>query len=547
MATFRRFLNDADKYVQGHIYALEAQTVNNLYAEYERSYVNLQIQLESIAKRYGTGETWSASDSAFRERTDLLVSQIMAEMRALTSRSGDMTLKAAVDAYEASFYGRAWMVDTVSGGRANVPLLPAEAVRAAILAPYEGSTFVDRFRGKDDEFQRRIRQSVVQSQINGDTIYQAQKRIAQELGLDIGRRTKAAKSAHSRDFWRTSMIARTEIIRSSNQGALAVYEANKDVLRGWSWLTAKDDRVCPECGPMDGKLFAFGDNESPPPLHVNCRCSAIPSAKDVDLESRIIGERKTFMEWARDKGITQSRYGQVYDLKAQKPPKTKLKPDKPGKNIASPATATAPPARASSLPAPEPLTSAGARAMMMKTPDEYEVQSKTWATELPKAEKKSMLDYMRGDYMKIKAKLEGGNIDAQIKNILSAIEKAPPVKDITYRGEDGGNLSQAKLEEKWKRAIGTQVDKDNILSVSLNPEVAAKFRGKSGIVFQIMSNRSKYVNGLSQRSSYDNEFEAILPPGTKFKVVSAESKQIMTRNGLKNIFVVQVEDVTHGQ
>src|SRR3972149_3597423 len=218
MATFRRFLNDADKYVQGHIYALEAQTVNNLYAEYERSYVNLQIQLESIAKRYGTGETWSASDSAFRERTDLLVSQIMAEMRALTSRSGDMTLKAAVDAYEASFYGRAWMVDTVSGGRANGPLLPAEAVRAAILAPYEGSTFVDRFRGKDDEFQRRIRQSVVQSQINGDTIFQAQKRIAQELGLDIGRRTKAAKAANSHDFYRTQLIARSEIIHSSNLG-----------------------------------------------------------------------------------------------------------------------------------------------------------------------------------------------------------------------------------------------------------------------------------------------------------------------------------------
>lgn len=321
MATFRRYLNDADKFVQGHIYALEAKTVNDLYHQYERAYLNMQIQLEAIARRYGAGETWSANDAAFRERTEVLVAQIMAEMRSLARQSNDITLQAAVDSYNASFYGRAWMVDTLTGGKANVPLLPAEAVRATILAPYEGSTFVDRFKANEDEFQRRIRQAIVQSQINGDSIYQAQKRIAQELGIAIGRRTNADKAANTANFFRTQMIARTEILRSSNQGSLAVYEANKDVLRGWEWITAHDDRVCPECGPMDGKFFEFGSGESPPPLHVNCRCSAAPAAKDVDLEARIVGPRETFTEWARRKGISESRFGQAYNLPAQKPPK----------------------------------------------------------------------------------------------------------------------------------------------------------------------------------------------------------------------------------
>lgn len=40
----------------------------------------------------------------------------------------------------------------------------------------------------------------------------------------------------------------------------------------WSrWLTAADERVCPECGPLDGLVWP--DGEGPvPPLHNNCRC-----------------------------------------------------------------------------------------------------------------------------------------------------------------------------------------------------------------------------------------------------------------------------------
>lgn len=323
MPSFRTVMNAQDKYVAGHIYTLEAKTVNDLYASYERSYINLQIQLEAIARRYGTGETWSASDAAFRERTEVLVSQIMAEMKALSGQSANTTMQAAIDGYDASFYGRAWIVDTMTGGKANVPLLPAEAVRAAILAPYEGSTFVDRWKTNEDEFQRRIRQSIVQSQINGETIYQAQKRIAGELGIDIGRMGAAAKAANTGNFYRTQMIARTEILRSSNQGSMAVYEANKDVLRGYEFLTAHDDRVCPECGPLDGKFYEFGAGDNTPPIHVNCRCTLVPSVKDKDIEAQIVGPRETFLDWAARKGIDQSRYGGVYAMPAQKPPKPK--------------------------------------------------------------------------------------------------------------------------------------------------------------------------------------------------------------------------------
>jgi Phage Mu protein F like protein len=40
------------------------------------------------------------------------------------------------------------------------------------------------------------------------------------------------------------------------------------------WQTMEDERVCPECGPLDG--FVWEDGDGPyPPLHVNCRCTRL--------------------------------------------------------------------------------------------------------------------------------------------------------------------------------------------------------------------------------------------------------------------------------
>lgn len=40
------------------------------------------------------------------------------------------------------------------------------------------------------------------------------------------------------------------------------------------WVTAQDERVCPECGPLDGLVWESAVGPTPP-LHVNCRCQRI--------------------------------------------------------------------------------------------------------------------------------------------------------------------------------------------------------------------------------------------------------------------------------
>lgn len=44
------------------------------------------------------------------------------------------------------------------------------------------------------------------------------------------------------------------------------------------WVTAQDEKVCEECGLLDGEIFKLDD--FPPKPHYNCRCRKIPMPKN---------------------------------------------------------------------------------------------------------------------------------------------------------------------------------------------------------------------------------------------------------------------------
>ena len=43
------------------------------------------------------------------------------------------------------------------------------------------------------------------------------------------------------------------------------------------WVTQKDERTCPVCGPMNGKIYNI--NKVPTKPHRNCRCYVVPADK----------------------------------------------------------------------------------------------------------------------------------------------------------------------------------------------------------------------------------------------------------------------------
>lgn len=93
------------------------------------------------------------------------------------------------------------------------------------------------------------------------------------------------------------LIARNESLRATNAATLEGFKQS-GVVVGKQWLTAMDERVCPYCAPLNGKIVSlnqsffglgstyYGDAKTPLKidympirygnLHVSCRCTILP-------------------------------------------------------------------------------------------------------------------------------------------------------------------------------------------------------------------------------------------------------------------------------
>jgi SPP1 gp7 family putative phage head morphogenesis protein len=67
--------------------------------------------------------------------------------------------------------------------------------------------------------------------------------------------------------------ARTAMISAYRDSARINYMANSDVVSGWKWQAALDDRTCMSCWSQHGSVHAVNE---PLQSHHNCRCTMIP-------------------------------------------------------------------------------------------------------------------------------------------------------------------------------------------------------------------------------------------------------------------------------
>ena len=281
-------------WVRRRIYGLEDQESRWLFERYMQAYKEMAVKL-TVA--------YDKEDRLNVQRRQSLLEQIEAEMNALMGDVANHLFLSELDAYRQGYYGRAWALDmtTLPEVRVRAGYLPTDAIRASVLTPYVGRQWGETLQLARDEFVLRIKRSITTSIIGGESMAQAQRRLRDELGIPTDRR-----KGFKQNFYRTMLIARTEIMRASNLGALAVYEQNDDILSGWEWVVARDRRTCPYCAGQDGKRFKFGDMHPVPPSssHPGCRCTAMPVLIDTDLMDRVAGgPRQTYRDWAQQQGI----------------------------------------------------------------------------------------------------------------------------------------------------------------------------------------------------------------------------------------------------
>ena len=72
---------------------------------------------------------------------------------------------------------------------------------------------------------------------------------------------------------RALKISRTEVLRAHREASQQSYKANDNIVKGWKWHSAADDRTCPSCWAMHGTEHP---NEEKFSSHPNCRCTPVP-------------------------------------------------------------------------------------------------------------------------------------------------------------------------------------------------------------------------------------------------------------------------------
>lgn len=102
----------------------------------------------------------------------------------------------------------------------------------------------------------------------------------------VGRRVAAATNL---PLHRAVSISRTTIHSSYREASRRSYMANADLVDGWFWQSAHNERTCMACLMRDGTLYPLSE---PMPAHARCRCRMRPR-----LRSGENTLRETGREW----------------------------------------------------------------------------------------------------------------------------------------------------------------------------------------------------------------------------------------------------------
>lgn len=154
--------------------------------------------------------------------------------------------------------------------------LPLGSIERMVNTPLGGEIFAERLLRNYGDAVGRIKATLTDALIQGETIQQAVKRVTAIIGDSL--------------INRAEVLVRTEFARVATLANMNAMRQNSDVIKGFIWVSSLDLRVCPICRKLHGKKLPLNTNEHPP-AHPRCRCvliSELKTAADLGITDRDI-------------------------------------------------------------------------------------------------------------------------------------------------------------------------------------------------------------------------------------------------------------------
>jgi SPP1 gp7 family putative phage head morphogenesis protein len=244
--------------------ALDAQALNRLVANYSRSWARLDGMLSALLLEIGDRPP-TAGQLARLERYTSLLEQITIELTGLQTLTANEVAAAGELGVSLGAQHARELISTTVAGDASIAgvfnVLPREAITALLgfLAP-DGPLYA-----RLQLLAPYTAQAVADALVEGITLGFNPRKIARMVQDAFGRGlTDALRFVRTANLW---------AYREANRATMA---ANGDVVTGWQWVAALDDRVCGACLSLHGSVYPISE---PLAGHHNCRCTAAPIAR----------------------------------------------------------------------------------------------------------------------------------------------------------------------------------------------------------------------------------------------------------------------------
>lgn len=202
------------------------------------------VRLSSPAYRYRISHR-----QALAEATRIEGQRLAGNLRA---RVGPLLRERAADSFGRGYFGLQMGLD--AGWSVTMP--PRRALDALVKGTFTLVGVDKAGPGYTEDVQRAI----LKGMLEGKPL--------SAIGQYVNETTK------ERDLGRATAFARTAVTAVCNEGEqAALRDAGID---RYVYIATLDEKTCPVCGALDGKVFNVADGEAGtnlPPMHQNCRCT----------------------------------------------------------------------------------------------------------------------------------------------------------------------------------------------------------------------------------------------------------------------------------
>lgn len=257
---------------RGDVLRRERQAAVEMVRQYGGIWQRLKRELaaleQAIAHARDAGEQVDVAWLLRQERYDALLEQVERELGGFSRDVGEQIARQQLEAVGLAEQHAEALVRVTLGPlpeaaqRAGVVLawhrLPSAPLREMIAATRPGSPLEALLASLSTDGAARARSVLIE---------------ALALGRNPRHTARELRRALSVPLNRALTISRTETLRAYREATRESYRANDDVVKGWTWRAALDERTCAMCWAMHGTRHRLDETLDD---HPNGRCAMQP-------------------------------------------------------------------------------------------------------------------------------------------------------------------------------------------------------------------------------------------------------------------------------